>query len=87
MLPNLGLKSGQMLVQAGITSVRQLRKLGAVAAYLQVKRSVPSASLNLLWAIEGGLTGLSWREVARVHRTSLLLALEHRGELLKEHDA
>jgi DNA transformation protein len=76
-LPNLGPKSQQMLQAAGIRSVTQLRKLGAVMAYDTVKRLNASASLNLLWALEGALTGLPWQTVAREHRTSLLLALEH----------
>ena len=76
-LPNLGPKSQQMLQAAGIRTVAQLRKLGSVAAYVKVKNSGASASLNLLWALEGALTGLPWRVVAREHRTSLLLALEH----------
>ena len=33
-------------------------------------------SLNLLWAMEGALTGVHWQVVAREHRASLLLALE-----------
>lgn len=65
-----------MLADAGITSVAQLRKLGAVAAYVQVKQTGCNASLNLLWALEGALTSRPWQEVARLHRTSLLLALE-----------
>jgi DNA transformation protein len=47
-----------------------------VAAYAQVKRTQPNASLNLLWALEGALTDTRWQDVARLHRTSLLLALE-----------
>jgi DNA transformation protein len=66
-----------MLAAAGIESVAQLQALGAVAAYVRVKRACPGASLNLLWALEGALTGLDWRTVARgEHRTSLLLALD-----------
>jgi DNA transformation protein len=78
-LPNLGPKSQQMLDTAGIRSAAQLRKLGAVRAYAQVKRVCPAASLNLLWALEGALTGLPWQTVARDHRTSLLVALEQIG--------
>ena len=74
-LQNLGPRSQQMLAGAGIRSVEQLRKLGAVAAYVKVKRTGAPVSLNLLWALEGALSGLPWQEVARVHRTSLLLAL------------
>lgn len=76
-LVNLGPKSQQMLQAAGIRTVAQLRKLGSVAAYVKVKNSDLPASLNLLWALEGALTGLSWQVVAREHRTSLLLSLEH----------
>jgi DNA transformation protein len=78
-LPNLGPKSQQMLNAVGIQNLAQLRKLGAVRAYAQVKRVNPRASLNLLWALEGALTGLPWQTVAREHRTSLLLALEQLG--------
>ena len=75
-LPNLGPKSQAMLAAAGITSMEQLRQLGSVRTYLLVKATGANASLNLLWALEGALSGLPWQEVAREHRLSLLLALE-----------
>lgn len=75
-LPNLGPKSQQMLIAAGIRSLEDLQHLGAVAAYLRVKRHSGNASLNLLWALEGAISGLHWQDIARDHRTSLLLALE-----------
>jgi DNA transformation protein len=75
-LPNLGPKSCAMLQRCAIRTPQQLRRLGAVAAYSLVRRAEPGASLNLLWALEGALIGLPWQQVARVHRTSLLLALE-----------
>lgn len=75
-LPNLGPKSQQMLELAGIATLDQLRALGSVAAFARVKQSGGNPSLNLLWALEGALTGLRWQDVAKEHRTSLLLALE-----------
>ena len=75
-LPNFGPKSQQMLAQAGIKTVGQLRKLGSVRAYLQVKHSNGKASLNLLWAMEGALTGQHWQVVAKQERLRLLLELE-----------
>jgi DNA transformation protein len=76
-LPNLGPRSQALLMAAGITSIEALRQLGSVAAYAQARRAAGArASLNLLWALEGALTGLPWQVVAREHRTSLLLALE-----------
>lgn len=75
-LPNLGPKSQALLAAVGITTVGQLRRMGAVAAFVAVKRSGAAASLNLLWALEGALSGLHWQRVAQDHRTSLLLALD-----------
>jgi DNA transformation protein len=75
-LPNIGPKSRQVLALAGITTLAQLRKLGSVAAYVRARQVGTNVSLNLLWALEGALSGLPWQTVAREHRTSLLLALE-----------
>lgn len=75
-LPNLGPRSQDMLKRAGITRVSQLRRLGSVASFLRVKQVNPSASLNLLWALEGALSGKPWREVSRDDRTRLLLAVD-----------
>ena len=75
-LLGLGPKSQAMLAAAGIDTVAQLQSLGAVRAYAMVKATHANASLNLLWALEGALTGLPWTVVAREHRLSLLLALE-----------
>ncbi|HCY17341.1 MAG: competence protein TfoX [Curvibacter sp. GWA2_64_110] len=75
-LKSLGPKSQEMLARAGITTVAQLRALGSVAAFVRAKQVNRGVSLNLLWGLESALSGLPWQEVARVHRTSLLLALE-----------
>lgn len=73
---NLGPKSARMLATAGITSFSQLKLLGAVAAYAKVSQAGLNASFNLLWALEGAITGTHWRVLARERRTSLLLALD-----------
>lgn len=75
-LPGLGEKSVAMLAQAGINNLSELRTLGAVAAYWRVKQSQTNVSLNLLWALEGALSGLHWQVVAQQQRLSLLLELE-----------
>lgn len=75
-LPGLGPRSRQMLAAAGITTLEQLRTLGSAAAWVRAKRAHPGVSLNLLWGLESALTGQPWQEVAREHRTSLLLAVD-----------
>jgi len=75
-LPNLGPKSRDMLIKAGIRNADELRQVGAVVAYVRTKAVWPAASLNLLWALEGALSGRPWRQVAETDRASLLMALE-----------
>ncbi len=75
-LSSLGPKSQQMLEAAGIRTVEELHEVGSVAAFVRVKNVWPKASLNLLWALESAVTGIPWQEVARLHRTRLLLAVE-----------
>jgi DNA transformation protein len=75
-LKGLGPKSQAMLAQVGITTIEQLRQKGSVAAYCLAKRANAKVSLNLLWGLESALTAEPWQEIARVHRTSLLLAVE-----------
>jgi DNA transformation protein len=75
-LRNLGSHSQEMLAAAGITTQAQLRAKGAAAAFVAVKRAGCKPSLNLLWAIEGALTGRDWKAVAKSDRLSLLTQVE-----------
>lgn len=75
-LANLGPKSVAMLAGSGIETLEQLRALGAVRAYLRVRGQHGGVSLNLLWALEGALTGRHWQVVAREDRLHLLTLLE-----------
>lgn len=75
-LPNLGPRSAAMLAAAGITTLAQLRRLGAVAAFVRARRHAAGASLNLLYALAGALEGVHWRQVQRERRLELLTAVE-----------
>lgn len=75
-LRNLGIKSCQMLNRAGINNAKMLADLGAARAYLKVKQVEKSASLNLLWALEGALSDRDWKDVANNDRLRLLLEVD-----------
>lgn len=77
-LPNLGPMSAQMLAAAGITTLAQLRRLGAIEAYVRARQADRGASLNLLYALEGALRGQHWQAVRRERRLELLTALDDR---------
>lgn len=75
-LPNLGPRSVESLLAAGISTLEDLRELGAVRAFVRARTHSPAVSLTLLWALEGALTGRRWQDVAETDRASLLMALE-----------
>jgi len=76
---NFGPKSEEMLAAAGIRTPAELRERGAINAFIALKHAGKAVSLNMLWAIEGALTGRDWREVARDEKLRLLMELDARG--------
>lgn len=75
-LPNLGPASAEWLRQAGIATFAELKKVGAVQAYLRVQKLGVKPSLNLLYALEGAIRGSHWLEVKRQDKTELLAMLD-----------
>lgn len=80
-LPNLGPASASMLRKAGIDSESDLRELGAVAAYLRVRAVDGKTSLNLLYALEGAITGHHWAKLPDGSREALLMAVDAADDL------
>ncbi len=76
-LPNLGPYSARALVDAGIRDAATLRTLGAAGAFRRVLFARSGrASRNLLWALEGALTGTRWDRVPAARRAELLAEVE-----------
>ncbi|MGF1721002.1 TfoX/Sxy family protein [Vibrio kyushuensis] len=81
-LQGLGPKSEAMLVNAGIDSVMLLKKLGAIRAFIKVKKQGDiNPSLNLLYAMVGALEGKHWLEIAKKQKAELIIQLEGYEEL------
>ena len=74
-LPNLGPASERMLRAAGIETPEQLDELGAVEAYRRAVAAGAHPTRNLLWAIEGALEGLDWRQLPEERRRRLVTEL------------
>lgn len=80
-LPGLARKSEESLAVVGIHSVDDLRTIGAVMAFYRLRSLAREAgksgpSLNFLYALQGGLSEISWLEVARTQREPLLAELD-----------
>lgn len=65
------------MARAGITELEQLRRRGAVEAFLDVAAAVGHGpSLNLMYALEGAITRRHWQVVRREEGGELNLRLE-----------
>lgn len=70
-LPHFGPVSAAWLAAAGIRTAGDLRRLGTVTAFIMVKRSHPAASLNLLYALHGAVTGRHWSKLPAATKLKL----------------
>jgi DNA transformation protein len=78
-LRNLGKTSAQWLHASGIHTAEDLRRLGAVSAYLEVRSRGFNASRVLLYAIDGALQDVNWKELSAARKTELIQHLTQRG--------
>lgn len=81
-LRNIGPKSAAWLRQVGLRSRDDLQAVGAVEAYMRVKRAGFRPGLNLLYAIEGALLDCHWQEIPDERRHQLVLAADEATALL-----
>ena len=57
-LPNIGKMVEEQLLQVGISSADELKKIGAKAAWLKIQESDESACIHRLMALEGAILGV-----------------------------
>jgi len=77
-LRNIGPKSAAWLRQVGLRSREDLVAIGAVGAFVKVKRAGFKPSLNLLYSLEGALLDCHWQELSEPQRTALVQDYEAR---------
>lgn len=75
-LRNIGPKSAAWLRQVGLRTQEDLAAVGALEAYMRVKRAGFKPSLNLLYALEGALLDCHWQEVPEARRAELVQQAE-----------
>lgn len=75
-LRNIGPKSAAWLRQVGVHSVEDLTLLGAVDAFMRIRRAGFRPSLNLLYALEGALRDCHWQDIPEDRRSELILAVD-----------
>jgi hypothetical protein len=75
-LRNIGPKSAAWLRQVGVRTQEDLVAAGAIGAFLKVRRAGFKPSLNLLYSLEGALTGCHWQQIPAPRRLQLQAELE-----------
>lgn len=75
-LRNIGPKSSAWLRQVGLRTREDLDAIGAVEAFMKVKRAGFKPTLNLLYSIEGALRDCHWQEISDARRSELVLAAD-----------
>jgi len=81
---NIGPKSMAWLRQTGVRTQQDLESVGALAAYVRIKRAGFKPSLNLLYALEGAILGCHWQSIPDARRSELILAAETEVALLPQ---
>ncbi len=82
-LKNLGPASREWLKAIGITTLDDLKALGAVEVYFRLRDRGFPVSLNMVYAVQGAIMGVHWNALPGELRDELKVAVRLR-ELERE---
>jgi len=77
-LKNLGAASVNILQSIGIQTLEDLRQTGSVNAYLKIKARGIKVSKVMLYALEGALLDIHWKELDNEIKAQLLAKTEQK---------
>ncbi len=70
-LPNIGPTLEKKLIEAGITSSKELKNTGSEQAYLRLNGIDHSVCINMLMALEGAIQGIRWHNLSSEKKDEL----------------
>ncbi len=85
-LKNLGMASVNILHAVGINTYADLKRIGAVEAYLRIKARDINVSKVMLYALQGALMNVHWNDLSPELKLQLVNEAEH-GILSQEAQA
>jgi DNA transformation protein len=68
---NIGKDTEAKLVEAGISSFKELKALGSEAAFLRLQAFDPGACLHLLYALDGAVNGVRKKDLSPERKQAL----------------
>ena len=75
-LKNLGVASVNILHAIGVNNYEDLKKMGSVNAYRRIKQRGINVSKVMLYALEGALLDVHWKEIDPQHKARLVAEAE-----------
>ncbi|HOY22099.1 MAG TPA: TfoX/Sxy family protein [Cellvibrio sp.] len=75
-LKNLGMASVNILHAVGINTYADLRRIGAVEAYVRIKARDINVSKVMLYALQGALLNVHWNDLAPEMKLQLVAEAE-----------
>jgi DNA transformation protein len=83
-LKNLGAASVNILRAIGVSTYQDLAQIGSVEAYRRIKARGISVSKVMLYALEGALLNVHWKELPPGVKERLVEAAEQKTEIPEE---
>lgn len=68
---NIGSTLAQKLAEIGITTVEQLRVMGAEQAFIKLETLDCTACINMLYTLEGAVQGIRWHNLSAERKDEL----------------
>lgn len=75
---NIGKVSRRWLSDIEVHTLSDLKSCGSVAAFCMIKSMQPKATFNLLWALEGAILDIDWRDIPEQRKQELKISLAYR---------
>jgi DNA transformation protein len=75
---NIGPTIHHRLIEIGISTLEDLKKIGAAKAYLKIKSLYPDKNLPVcyyLYSLEGAILNLAWNDIPETRKQTLLKAV------------
>lgn len=70
-LPNIGKTVAEKLIQAGITTPKELLEIGSEQAFIRIQTIDPTACLSMLQGLEGAVQGIRWHHLPQERKAEL----------------
>lgn len=70
-LPNIGKTVAEKLMQAGITTPKELLEIGSEQAFIRIQTIDPTACLCMLQGLEGAVQGIRWHHLPKERKEEL----------------